>query len=156
MPERWPGMTGGPALVRISASAGRDERCLQQQAAKAWPAMWLAQRSGARKPRLEEFPLAPVMTALDAVELRGQPDTQAVALLARAGQPLHPGVLRWGRNVLTVYLDYRDPLKFPLVLHLVELAHEYALPYDDQTQARTEPDAGANKFLTSRDDGDPE
>ena len=26
--------------------------------------------------------------------------------------------------------DYRDALKLPLVLHLAELAHEYALPYD--------------------------
>lgn len=26
--------------------------------------------------------------------------------------------------------DYRDALKFPRVLHLAELAHEYALPYE--------------------------
>jgi len=31
--------------------------------------------------------------------------------------------------------DYRDALKFPLVLHLAELAHEYALPFGDEAPA---------------------
>jgi hypothetical protein len=36
--------------------------------------------------------------------------------------------------------DYRDALKLPLVLHLAELAHEYALPYADETPGRAEND----------------
>jgi hypothetical protein len=52
--------------------------------------------------------------------------------------------------------DYRDALKFPLVLHLAELAHEYALPYDNETQARTEPGIDAHASPASGDDDDPE
>jgi hypothetical protein len=51
--------------------------------------------------------------------------------------------------------DYRDALKFPLVLHLAELAHEYALPYGDETQARTEPGTDAAESA-SGDGDDPE
>lgn len=34
--------------------------------------------------------------------------------------------------------DYRDDLKFPLILHLAELAHEYALPFGEEAPARIE------------------
>ena len=45
--------------------------------------------------------------------------------------------------------DYRDALKFPLVLHLAELAHEYALPYNDPAQARTESGTDADESPAS-------
>lgn len=85
VPERWPGLTGDPSLVRISASGGRADPCLEQQAAKARPALRPARRSRARKPRLNDFPLGPVMAALDAVELCGQPIAEAVAGLGSEG-----------------------------------------------------------------------
>lgn len=115
MPERWPGMTGDPSLVRIGASAGRDEQCLEQQAAKARPAMWPARRSRARKPRLDDFPLARVMAALDAVELRGEPVAEAVACLGHEGKPLHPGAIRWGRHAVTAYLAGAAAIDTPAV-----------------------------------------
>jgi hypothetical protein len=51
--------------------------------------------------------------------------------------------------------DYRDPLKFPLALHLAELACEYALPYDE-APVLTESDAELDGSLTLGDDDNPE
>jgi hypothetical protein len=51
--------------------------------------------------------------------------------------------------------DYRDALKLPLVLHLAELAREYALPYGDAL-AQAGQDAKADDPLTSGDEDDPE
>jgi hypothetical protein len=105
VPEKWPGMTADRNLMRIGASAVGDEACLEQQAVKARPAMWPVQRSRARKPRMNDFPLRLVMDAVDDVEFRGRPRDEALARLGRDGKPVHPGACRWARHSAGAYLD---------------------------------------------------
>ena len=52
--------------------------------------------------------------------------------------------------------DYKNALKYPLVLHLAELACEYALPYDDEVLVPAEQDTEADDSHTAGDEDDPE
>ena len=83
VPENWPGMTGDHGLVRISTRLIGGDACPAQRAAKVRPAVWPAQRSRTRKPRLGDFPLRPVMDAIDEVEFRGLAGDEVLDQLAR-------------------------------------------------------------------------
>jgi hypothetical protein len=103
--EKWPSMTGSRNLMRVSASAVGYDTCLEQQAVKARPAVWPAQSSRARKPRMNDFPLGLVMDAVDDVEFRGRSHDEALARLGSSGKPVHPGARHWGRQSAAAYLD---------------------------------------------------
>ena len=105
MPENVAGMTGDRGLVRIGTRAADEGTCPARLAAKARPAMRPAQRSRARKPGMETFPLGPVMAAVDDVEFGGLPRDQALDRFGGGSKPLHPGAIAWGRYAVGCYLD---------------------------------------------------
>ncbi|WP_329584613.1 PD-(D/E)XK nuclease family protein [Kitasatospora sp. NBC_01250] len=100
-----PAMAGDPGLVRIGPGTVGDEdySCPEQQAARARPAVYA--RAGMRlpKPRLETFTLAPVMAALDRIELHGD-SVEAALEFARRGKPAHPGVLTFAEHAVRSYV----------------------------------------------------
>ena len=52
--------------------------------------------------------------------------------------------------------DYRNGLKFPLILHLAELATEYALPHEYKVLEEPGQDEETAGTLDANDEGDPE
>jgi len=52
--------------------------------------------------------------------------------------------------------DYRDALKFPLVVHLAELAGEYGLPYDDEAASHSRQRQETDDSSGAADEDDPE
>jgi hypothetical protein len=106
MPSDWSGKAESRNLLRIGASAVSGGDCPAYQAAKARPAMRAARRPRVRKARLDDFPLGTVMSAVDEVEFRGRPITDAAEMLGRTGRPLHPGAIRWGQHALTAYIAF--------------------------------------------------
>jgi hypothetical protein len=51
---------------------------------------------------------------------------------------------------------YRDALKFPLILHLAELAGEYGLPYGDEMEAQSLPRQETDDSADAVDEDDPQ
>ena len=52
--------------------------------------------------------------------------------------------------------DYRNGLKFPLILHLAELATEYALPHEYKVLEEPGQDKETAGTLDTNDEDDPE
>ena len=52
--------------------------------------------------------------------------------------------------------DYRNGLKFPLILHLAELATEYALPHEYKVLEEPGQDEETVGTLDANDEDDPE
>jgi hypothetical protein len=98
-------MTGDRRLVRIGTHAADEGACPERLAIKARPAMQPAQRSRARGPFLENFPLKAVMAVVDKVEFHGRNQAEALEQLGREGKPMHPGAIRWGRHAAASYLN---------------------------------------------------
>lgn len=104
-----PGMSGEPRLIRIGPGAIGEEAyaCPTRDAAKSRPAVQPTHRPRWPKPRLEQFALGPLTSAIDAVEFDGVAPGTAIAGLRNAAKPLHPGLLNFVENALRVYLARR-------------------------------------------------
>lgn len=122
----WPvpgGAEGDPRLVRVFTSAVREgeQECPMHRALKAHPRIETTVAPAFKNPDFEDFPLKPVMRALDLIE-DGKDDDVSAALAraasgggrGRGGKRLHPGLAQWAAQAVTHYLEaVLPPVRMP-------------------------------------------
>ncbi|HUZ55884.1 MAG TPA: PD-(D/E)XK nuclease family protein [Streptosporangiaceae bacterium] len=123
----WPvpdGAEGDPRLVRVFTSAVREgeQECPMHRALKAHPRIETTVPAF-KSQDFEDFPLEPVMRALDLIEdgkagvaetLDGLSRTASEAGRGRGQKRLHPGLVQWAAHAVTHYLEAALPaVKMP-------------------------------------------
>jgi hypothetical protein len=120
----WPvpdGAEGDPRLVRVFTTAVREgeQKCPMYRALKARPRIETTATPGFKSPDFEDFPLGPVMSALDLIEHGGRDLASALGTLSgsgrgRRGKRLHPGLAQWAGQAVTRYLETAlPPVRMP-------------------------------------------
>lgn len=119
----WPvpyGAEGDPRLVRVFTSAVREgeQECPMHRALKAHPRIETTVSSAFKSQDFEDFPLEPVMRALDLIEdgkagvaeaLDGLSRASSEARRGRGEKRLHPGLVQWAAQAVTHYLEAALP-----------------------------------------------